>query len=268
MQYSALCVLLVLCPEVRLDLKPGLPHGLETIANMVITDHSPLSGFDTDCHLGKLMRFIKEIQGHMRLRASGDRHEIRQQYLPLLWQKLVKELQVHGKDSISNVIELMDSYYLTKDDWDAVFELGVGPMEAEHVKIDTQTKTAFTRLYNQASHPLPYMKASQIVAPKKKDKEKPDIEDALEESDSGASSGDEQVVLDDEEPLDLKKDKYIAAPKKRAAKSKKGTSKEKRKGKVKDESGMSGEDDQESEEDIKPKKGAVAKSKARGRPKK
>ena len=233
---------------------------------MVNTEHSLLFVFDTDCHLGKLVRFIKEIQGHMRLRASGDRHEIRQQYLPLLWQKLVKELQSHGKDSINDVIELMDSYYLTKDDWDAVLELGVGPMEAEHVKIDTQTKTAFTRLYNQASHPLPYMKASQIVAPKKKDKEKPDIEDALEESDSGASSGEDQVVLDDEEPLDLKKDKYIAAPKKKAAKTKKGTSKGK--GKVKDESGMSGEDDQKSEEDVKAKKGAGAKSKARGRPKK
>lgn len=209
------------------------------------------------------MRFIKEIQGHMRLRASGDRHEIRQQYLPLLWYRLVKELQIQGKDGIDNVIKLMDSYYLTKDDWDAIIELGVGPMEMEHTKIDTQTKTSFTRTYNQVSHPLPYMKASQVVAPKKKDRERPDIEDAFEESDSGASSGEDHALLDEDEPLDLKKDKYVAAPKKKAAKAGKAGAKGKEKGKVKKEVD---EESDESEEDVKPRKSTAAKGK--GRPKK
>ena len=204
----------------------------------------------------------------MRLRASGDRHEIRQQYLPLLWQKLVKELQMHGKDGINDVIELMDCYYLTKDDWDAVLELGVGPMESEHVKLDPQTKTAFTRMYNQVSHPLPYMKASQVVAPKKKEKERPDIEDALEGSDSGASSGDDRAVLDEDEPLDLKRDKYITAPKKKAVKAKKGASKEKGKGRAREEREGIVEGERESEEDVKSKKGAGAKGKGKGRPKK
>ncbi|KAK4697127.1 replication factor C subunit 1, partial [Lecanoromycetidae sp. Uapishka_2] len=206
----------------------------------------------------KLMRFIKEIQGHMRLRASGDRHEIRQQYLPMLWYRLVKELQVEGKESINKIIELMDSYYLTKDDWDAVLELGVGSMDMEGIKIDSQAKSSFTRIYNQISHPLPYMKASQVVAPKKKEKDRPDIEDAMDESDSGASEGDDQAVIDDEEPLDLKKDKYVKAGKKKV-KSKKGGAKGK--GKIKDED----EDDldEESEEDIKPKKGAKGKGKAK-----
>lgn len=206
------------------------------------------------------MRFIKEIQGHMRLRASGDRHEIRQQYLPLLWYRLVKELQLHGKDGVADIIELMDSYFLTKDDWDAILELGVGPMEMELMKVDTQAKSAFTRTYNQMSHPLPYMKASQVVAPKKKSKERPDIEDALEESESEVSSGGEQAVLDEDEPLDLKKDKYVAAPKKRktAAKGKNAGAKGKGKGRTKDES----DDEDESEEDVKPRKGAPAKGKA------
>lgn len=201
------------------------------------------------------MRFIKEIQGHMRLRASGDRHEIRQQYLPLLWYRLVKELQVEGKESIGKIIELMDSYYLTKDDWDAILELGVGPMEMEHIKIEAPTKSAFTREYNKVSHPLPYMKASQVIAPKKKSKERPDIEDALEGSDSGADTGDDEALLDEDEPLDLKKDKYVKAPKK-----KKKPAKGKGKG--------SGDDmGSETEEDVKPRKGAAAK-KGKGRAKK
>lgn len=94
----------------------------------------------------KLSRMIKEIQAHMRLRSSGDRHEVRQQYVPLLWHDLVHKLQKEGKDAVPAVIELMDSYYLTKDDFDAIMELGVGPMDQEKVKIESQTKSTFTRL--------------------------------------------------------------------------------------------------------------------------
>lgn len=82
----------------------------------------------------------------MRLRSSGDRHEIRQQYVPSLWTMLVKKLEADGKDAVPEAIDLMDSYFLTKDDFDAIVELGVGPMDQEKVKIDTQTKATFTRM--------------------------------------------------------------------------------------------------------------------------
>jgi replication factor C subunit 1 len=95
---------------------------------------------------GKLTRLVKEIQAHMRLRSSGDRHEIRQQYLPVLWTQLIQKLQKEGKDAVPDLIELMDSYFLTKEDFDAIMELGVGPMDQEKVKIETQAKATFTRL--------------------------------------------------------------------------------------------------------------------------
>ena len=82
----------------------------------------------------------------MRLRASGDRHEIRQQYLPTLWVQLVKKLEKEGKEAIPEVIDLMDSYFLTKEDHDAIMELGLGPMDMDSHKMETQTKAAFTRL--------------------------------------------------------------------------------------------------------------------------
>jgi replication factor C subunit 1 len=94
----------------------------------------------------KLSRLVKEIQAHMRLRSSGDRHEVRQQYIPVLWTELVQKLQKEGKDAVPAVIELMDSYYLTKDDFDAIMELGVGPMDQDKIKIETQAKATFTRL--------------------------------------------------------------------------------------------------------------------------
>ncbi|KAE8352682.1 hypothetical protein BDV28DRAFT_157694 [Aspergillus coremiiformis] len=167
---------------------------------------------------GKLWRCIKEIQGHMRLRASGDRDEIRQQYLPLIWDKLVRRLMDDGKDSVEDVIDFMDSYFLTRDDWDAMVELGLGPMDQSKVKLDTQTKATFTRLYNQRSHPLPFIKASSVAAPKKMPKEKPDIEDAIDESDEDVLEDDTKED-DESEELDLKKDKYVRVPKKTAQKS-------------------------------------------------
>ena len=173
--------------------------------------------------LGKLSRFVKDIQGHMRLRASGDRHEIRQQYLPVLWNMLVKALELKGSDAecVEDIIQLMDSYFLTKEDWDAIMELGVGPQDAEKVKLNSQVKANFTRKYNAASHPLPFIKASASVPPAAKGaKVKPDLEEAIDESDDDALV---ELAAEDEEEeeLDLKKDKYVQAPKKRKATAKK-----------------------------------------------
>jgi replication factor C subunit 1 len=81
----------------------------------------------------------------MRLRSSGDINEIRQQYMPLLWDQTVNKLQMQGNDCVGEVIDLMDSYYLTREDFDAIQELGVGPMTEDNVKIETKTKAAFTR---------------------------------------------------------------------------------------------------------------------------
>ncbi|KAF1963096.1 DNA replication factor C, large subunit [Byssothecium circinans] len=211
----------------------------------------------------KLTRMVKEIQAHMRLRSSGDRHEVRQQYVPVFWQQLVKRLEAEGRDSVPNIIELMDSYFLTKDDFDAIMELGVGPMQQEKVKIESASKAVFTRQYNQQSHPLPFMKASNVVAPKKSAKEKPDLEEALDESDE------EEVVneiKEEDEDADLTKDKYVKQPKKKAAAKKGAAAKPKGKGKKK---AVDDEDDISSEEEeVKPKGKGKGKAAAKGRGKK
>ncbi|KAH8599366.1 replication factor RFC1 C terminal domain-containing protein [Bisporella sp. PMI_857] len=208
---------------------------------------------------GKLSRYVKEIQSHMRLRSSGDRHEIRQQYLPVLWTQLIKRLDLEGKESVDEVIELMDSYFLTRDDFDYILELGLGPQDESNVKIESQTKATFTRLYNGASHPLPFMKASAIVAPAKTAKVAPDLEEAFEEEDE------EEVIAepkadDDEEDNDIKKDKYIKQPKAKKASAKKKSASKKA---AKDEDD---EEDEDGDEDVKPKKGkAKAKPKGKGK---
>jgi len=189
----------------------------------------------------------------------------------LLWYRLIKEIQKHGKEAVEDVIALMDGYYLTRDDWDAILELGVGEMDMEHVKIESQAKAAFTRIYNQQAHPMPFMKASQVVAPKNLKKVKPDIEEALDESDENDAAflgSDVDAQEDEEEPLDLKKDKFVKVPKAKKATDKKPAAKKatgKGKGKSKQESA---EEDVESEEDVKPKKGRPSKGATRGKGKK
>lgn len=101
------------------------------------------------------------------------------------------------------------------------------------------------------NHLVPFMKASNVVAPKVQVKEAPDLEEAIEEEDDGQVA--EAPQADDDE-IDLKKDKYIKQPKakKPAKKAAKATAAA----------------DEVEDEDIKPKgrgkaKGAAAKAKGK-----
>ncbi|KAJ6442001.1 chromosome transmission fidelity factor [Purpureocillium lavendulum] len=194
---------------------------------------------------GKLGRYVREIHSHMRLKSSGDHNEIRQEYMPVLWNQMVNRLQNEGTDCVEDVIELMDSYFLTRDDFDAIQELGVGPMTEDKVNIETKTKAAFTRTYNAMNHPVPFMKASNVIAPKKQTKEAPDLEEAIEEEDEADVA--EPVEVDDDE-IDFKKDKYIKQPK--AKKPAKKASKKSAKGTADDD-----------EEEAKPKSGKAKRGK-------
>ncbi|KAM3522034.1 hypothetical protein NHJ13051_005916 [Beauveria bassiana] len=191
---------------------------------------------------GKLGRYIREIHSHMRLKSSGDHNEVRQQYMPILWKQLIDKLQLEGSEAVSEVIDLMDAYYLTREDFDAIQELGVGFMDENNVKIESKTKAAFTRTYNAMSHPVPFMKAStNVVAPKKSAKDMPDLEEAIEEEDDAELV---EAPIEDDDEIDFKKDKYIKQPK-----AKKATKKTKAKG--------------DDEEDEKPKAKSKAKAKAK-----
>jgi replication factor C subunit 1 len=193
---------------------------------------------------GRLGRSLREVHSHMRLRSSGDHNEIRQQYLPILWSQLVGRLQSQNNDAVGPVIDLMDSYFLTREDFDTVQELGVGAMDGEKVKIETKTKAAFTRTYNAMSHPVPFMKASNVTAPKAQPKEVPDLEEAVEDDDAEVVEAPE--ADEDDDDIDFKKDKYIKKPKAKKA-TKKAT-----------KAAAAADDDDEEE---KPKRGR-AKAKA------
>lgn len=71
------------------------------------------------------------------------------------------------------------------------------------------------------SHPMPFMKATNVFAPKAAKREVPDIEDAIVESEDeaiGEESADAMKAEDDS--MDVSKDKYVKVPKKTASKAK------------------------------------------------
>ena len=101
------------------------------------------------------------------------------------------------------------------------------------------------------SHPVPFMKASNVLAStaKKLPQDKPDLEEAIEEEDDAELV---EAVEVDEDELDLKTDKYIKVPKKKAAPKK--TAKK-----------VTSDDDSAGP---KAKKAKAPAAKGRGRPKK
>ena len=117
----------------------------------------------------KLGRQLGDVQAKMRLRVTGGRDEIRQDYLPILAYKTIQPLAKKGasvvslkcllpdnffpdsvsflitKDLVDDVMSVLDQYYLNKEDWDALVEMGVGHMAGLDSKIPSALKSAFTR---------------------------------------------------------------------------------------------------------------------------
>ncbi|WRT63728.1 uncharacterized protein IL334_000651 [Kwoniella shivajii] len=174
---------------------------------------------------GKLQRQLTDIQIRMRLKVSGGRSEIREQYMPMLASKIVLPLVQRGTDAVEETIEYMDEYYLSKDDWDAFVELGVDTMSENIIskKIPTATKSAFTRQYNKADHPIAFHKGDMFAASKKKIADMgpaPDNEDVFEEDEPVPDEPSDKGEDDDEEVNDVTKDKLIKAVKPKGATAK------------------------------------------------
>ena len=111
----------------------------------------------------------------------------------------------------------MDYYYLNREDIEWLEELCFEDKQVNFARVDSKVKAAFTRQYNQGSHPLPYPAAGLMsgrrgaagagpaISP---DEEGAEPEEAAEdEGDNEASEGED----------DIGADKMIVAKKAKAA---------------------------------------------------
>lgn len=93
-------------------------------------------------------------------------------------------IENNTQSAVDDVIGCMDDYYISREDWDTIVELGLGEQKDEVVlkKIATATKTALTRKYNSQDHPIPFHKAQDLgkVPKKLAGGPAPDLEEAYD----------------------------------------------------------------------------------------
>ncbi|XP_022092745.1 replication factor C subunit 1-like isoform X2 [Acanthaster planci] len=105
----------------------------------------------------KNRRLLQEIQQHMRLSSSGSMNDITFDYVPRLRDFLTQPLLTQESDGVSEVVELLNSYDLTREDFDTVLEVSQfegkkNPMAG----VPSKVKAAFTRAFNKEGHMVPY----------------------------------------------------------------------------------------------------------------
>ncbi|KAI8352966.1 replication factor RFC1 C terminal domain-containing protein [Mortierella sp. GBAus27b] len=188
----------------------------------------------------KYNRLMKDLQIRMRLKISGDKNEVRQSYLPVLFSSLSQPLIDNGTSAIPDLIKFMDGYYLTREDWDTVLELGIGRNDGERAlgQIPTATKAAFTKTYNINEHPQPFLKATTVTKARGGGggggggEEVPDNLDVVEADEAVPEEVDEKTEQEEEQSID--KDKNIKQMPRGKARSAGGSAtKSKAKGKTK-----------------------------------
>ncbi|XP_066912084.1 replication factor C subunit 1-like [Clytia hemisphaerica] len=105
-------------------------------------------------------RILQELKTHLALSANCMKSDINLDYLSTFKHRLGQPLTNSNTDANSaakEVIEMMESYNLTREDWDSVMEIGKWGNEPDITsKIPTKVKSAFTRLYNKETHKNPY----------------------------------------------------------------------------------------------------------------
>lgn len=117
-------------------------------------------------NLGKRDRLLQELKAHMNLKISGSKTALSLDYLDALKKGIMRPL---SKGDIDNTVSFMDSYYLRKEDLDAIFELTLWPGEKDsYAALDSKTKGALTRAINKSDQLLPYTKGEGDVVKKSK----------------------------------------------------------------------------------------------------
>jgi len=159
----------------------------------------------------KRQRLLKEVAGHMAHKISASKHEVRASYMPAMRPRLLEPLTRHGADGAEAVLEQLDEYNLSKDDFDSMmeFELLSGPnAKAAFAAVPTAAKSALTRLYNKRHADITKMKKGARGA------------GGGEKTVRYTEDGEEEDMIEDDDEEEGSDDDFAPAAKPAAASSK------------------------------------------------
>ncbi|XP_053433501.1 replication factor C subunit 1 isoform X2 [Nycticebus coucang] len=148
---------------------------------------------------GKHDRITQDLALHMSLRTYSSKRTVNLDYLSHMRDALVQPLTSQGVEGVQDVVALMDTYYLMKEDFENIMEISSwGGTPSLFSKLDPKVKAAFTRAYNKEAHLTPYslqaVKTSRHSTGPSLDSE---YNEELHEDDSQADEKDQDAIETD-----------------------------------------------------------------------
>ncbi|CAN8300957.1 unnamed protein product [Cochlearia groenlandica] len=151
----------------------------------------------------KNTRLLEDLHVHILAsrESSSGRETLRVDYLPLLLHRLTSPLQTLPKDeAVSEVVEFMNSYSISQDDYDTIIELAkfkghANPLEG----VPPAVKTSLTRKYNETSKTRMVRAADMVQLPGVKKAPKKRIAAMIEPTVESSRDEDGELLAENEE---------------------------------------------------------------------
>ncbi|XP_021104259.1 replication factor C subunit 1 isoform X1 [Heterocephalus glaber] len=106
---------------------------------------------------GRHDRIVQDLALHMSLRTYSSKRTVNMDYLSHIRDALVQPLTSQGVEGVQDVVALMNTYYLMKEDFENIMEISSwGGKPSPFSRLDPKVKAAFTRTYNKEAHLTPY----------------------------------------------------------------------------------------------------------------
>ncbi|OUC44608.1 replication factor RFC1 domain protein [Trichinella nativa] len=122
--------------------------------------------FGKNSKYSKLKRILQQLSTHMSLHISATSDDLNVEYLPRLRSAVVKLLV---DNDAKGAVEQCQAYDLTREDVEAMMELGIWPNRSDPMSsVASKSKAAFTRAFNSSNHLLPYSNDAAVVGRRKK----------------------------------------------------------------------------------------------------
>lgn len=78
-------------------------------------------------------------------RITGNKTDVALEYLPLLKHALTKPLLESEQDGVKDVLQIMENYYLLREDFDSILDLSLWPEQVDpRTKISPKVSKYFT----------------------------------------------------------------------------------------------------------------------------